>query len=333
MEVSLAAGAVHHRVTEGIRPSGSGVGVEVSVDLGVLVFRQAEGCGGYDALDLLRAAAPNDGCGDGGIVPGPGDRNNSGADSVTAADLFEQVGDGEIAGEIGLLIVLRISAKVIRGKGRNTLFRHGSGKQAGVHGGVVDDAYILLPAEGQNLRLIAPIDHGVGRLLRGDGCDLLDPLHLGDAEVGDADPADLALSLKVGHNGPAFLDVLVGGRPVDLVEIDGFAVQAAQAFFALTANLFLGAGDFALCVPDSGTLGEDIGLVWSALEGAGDDFFRVSEAIDCSSIDPVDPQVECLVNGCDGVVVVLRTPGKGPVASADCPGAKPNGREVEIGVP
>ncbi len=152
------------------------------------------------------------------------------------------------------------------------------------------------------------------------------------AEVGDADPADFAFALEVGHDGPALFDVFVGLGPVDLVEVDGLDLQAAEAGFALAADLLLGVRDFSLFVPDHGGLGEDVGLVRGGLEGSGDDFFGVAEAVDGGGVDPVDAEIECAVDGGDGVVVVLIAPCHGPVASADGPCAEADGGEVEVGV-
>ena len=279
---------------------------------------------------MFCVAAADDGCGDGRVVERPGDGDDAGGDVVAGADLFELVGYGEVAGEQRLLVVLRVAAEVVCGEGGDALFGHGSGEQAGVHGGVVDDADVVLLAEGEIFGFVGAVEHGVGRLLRGDGGDLHDALHLRDAEVGDADPADFSFALEVGHGGPALFDVFVGLGPVDLVEVDGFDLQAAEAGFALAADLFLGVGDFFFVVPDHGGLGEDVGFVRGGLDGFGYDFFGVAEAVDGGGVDPVDAEVEGFVDGGDGVVVVLRAPCEGPVASANGPCAEADGGEVEV---
>ena len=61
---------------------------EEVVDLGVLGFGEAEGGRGDGAFDLLRAAAADDGCGDGRVVKGPGDGDDAGRDVVTGTDFF-----------------------------------------------------------------------------------------------------------------------------------------------------------------------------------------------------------------------------------------------------
>jgi hypothetical protein len=52
---------------------------------------------------------------------------------------------------------------------------------------------------------------------------------LADVEVRDADVAHEALSLQLGERLPRLLDVLVGVRPVDLVDVDDVELQARQA--------------------------------------------------------------------------------------------------------
>ena len=64
----------------------------------------------------------------------------------------------------------------------------------------------------------------------------------------------------------------------------------------------------------------------------GDDLFGVAEAVDGGGVDPVDAELDGAVDGGDGVVVVLRAPGEGPVAAADGPCAEADGGEVQIRV-
>src|ERR1700731_3463982 len=109
---------------------------EEGVDIRIFGFDEAECDGGDDAFNLFGVAAADDGCGDGGIVERPGDGDDARGYFVTCADGFEEVGDGEVAGEERLLVVLCVAAEVVRGEGGCTLFGPGSGEQAGVHGGV-----------------------------------------------------------------------------------------------------------------------------------------------------------------------------------------------------
>src|SRR5947208_10876471 len=95
---------------------------------------------------------------------------------------------------------------------------------------------------------------------------------------------------------PTLFDVFVGLGPVELVEVDGFELQAAEARFALAADLFLGVGDLFLIVPDHGGLGEDVRFVRGGLDGPGYDLFGVAEAVDGGGVDPVDAEVESFVD-------------------------------------
>ncbi len=212
-------------------------------------------------MDLLGVASANDGRGDGRAVERPGDGDDSGADAAARADGFEEVGDRKVAGEQRLLVVLRVAAEVVLGEGGDSLFGHGAGEQAGVHWSVVNDSDAVLLAEGEDLGLDGSVDHGVGGLEGGDGGDFEGALHLGDTEVGDADPADLAFALEVGHGRPCLFDLFVGYGPMDLIEIDGVDLKAAQACFRLFTDLLQGAGDLAFVVPDRTALCEDVGLL------------------------------------------------------------------------
>src|ERR1700677_3971259 len=134
------------------------------VDFGVFGLGEAECGGGDGAFDLFGVAAAYYRCGDGWVVEGPGYGNDAGCDVVAGADLFQQVGYGEVAGEQRLLVVLRVAAEVVFGEGGYTLFGHGSGEEARVHWRVVDDADAVLLAEGQDFGFGGAVEHGVGRL-------------------------------------------------------------------------------------------------------------------------------------------------------------------------
>src|ERR1700733_4791700 len=272
---------------------------EESVDLRKLGIAEAEGRGGNDAFHLLCIASTDDGCGDRGVMKRPGNGDDAGAHLVTGADGLEEVGYGQIASEKRLLIVLRVAPEVVCREVGDALFGHGSGEQAGVHRGIVKDADVVGFAEWEVFGLVGAVEHGVRRLLRGDRRDLHDPLHLRDREVGDADPTNFSFALQISHDGPALFDVLVWLGPVNLVEVDGFNVQTAEAVFALAANLFLRVGDLFFVVPDHGGLGENVGFVRGGLERTGYDLFGVAESVNRGGVDPVDAEVECLVDGGD----------------------------------
>src|SRR5438046_25981 len=100
--------AMGHPVCGLVRELGSRSWVcgEEGVDLVVFGFGEAEGCGGDDAFDLFSVTAADDGCCDGWVVERPRDSDDTSDDFVAGADGLEEVGDGEIAGEERLLVVL-----------------------------------------------------------------------------------------------------------------------------------------------------------------------------------------------------------------------------------
>ena len=71
-------------------------------------------------------------------------------------------------------------------------------------------------------------EHGIWRLKAGYWRDLLRALHLFNVEIGHADVADLALLFKFRERRPALFDLFFGIGPVDLVEVDGVAAEAAE---------------------------------------------------------------------------------------------------------
>src|SRR5882672_5411569 len=151
-------------------------------------------------------------------------------------------------------------------------------------------------------------------------------MHMLDIEVGDTDPADLSLLLELRHGRPAFFEFrrVVHG-PMDLVEVNGFDAQPAQAVFTLAANRILlqHVTDFPVAIPTQPTFSEDIRTrTMPARQRAGDNFFRVAGAIDRRGINPVDSAFQCAVNCGDGRVVILSTPGELPARAANGPGAE-----------
>src|SRR5437867_1181431 len=86
-----------------------------------------------------------------------------------------------------------------------------------------------------------------------------------------------------------------------------------------------------LCVPPESAFGEYIGpRPRPCRERPGDDLFRVTQAIDRRGIDPVHAQLQRAVNGGDGVVVVLFSPGELPSCAANRPGAVADGCNEQI---
>ena len=93
-------------------------------------------------------------------------------------------------------------------------------------------------------------------------------------------------------------------------------------------NLIFGLPEFL--APEHRALGEDVGLLLAAFERPCHHFFRMAQSVDRGCIDPVDAKVEGALDRGDRIVVVLRSPAKLPVATADGPGAKTDGGDVQV---
>jgi hypothetical protein len=95
---------------------------------------------------------------------------------------------------------------------------------------------------------------------------------------------------------------------VHLVEINHVDGKATEAVFEFAADR-IGAQDFlylALGIPAQAAFGEDVGpRAAPAFEGEGNNFLRVSEAVDGGGIDPLDAEFKGAVNGGDRIVVAL----------------------------
>src|SRR5207253_233346 len=178
------------------------------------------------------------------------------------------------------------------------------------------------------------VDQGIAWLKRRDRRDRKGALHLTDVEIRDADVADLALFLEPGHCRPAFLDLFVGHRSVDLVQVEGIDLEPPQAGLALAADRIRleAVADLALLVPDHAALGEDVRPVAHSFEGSRYNLLRVSESIDGRGIDPVDAVVQRFPDRGHGVVVVLGAPGEFPTRAADGPRPETNRRDEQVRV-
>src|SRR5229473_193221 len=122
---------------------------------------------------------------------------------------------------------------------------------------------------------------------------------------------------------------------MDLVEIDhidGEATEAVFDFFTdrISTQYFL---YLTFETPAQSALGKDVrSRTAPVLQRAADDFLGVSESVDCGRVDPVDAEFERAVNGGNGVVIVLRSPGELPARAANGPGSVAFGSDVQVGV-
>ena len=88
---------------------------------------------------------------------------------------------------------------------------------------------VVLAGEGENRFFRGTVDERVGRLERSNWVNFRESLHLLDIKVGDADPADFAFVLESHERRPAFLNVLLRFRPMDLIQIDYVNLQSQLA--------------------------------------------------------------------------------------------------------
>src|SRR5882724_8823072 len=89
----------------------------------------------------------------------------------------------------------------------------------------------------------------------------------------------------------------------------------------------------ALFVPAQTALGENV-RTW-ARPGAKrrrHHFLGMAHSVNSSRVDPVNAKLEPAMNRGNGCLVILLAPTKLPTRSTDCPGAKADWRDGQIGV-
>src|SRR5450631_1841954 len=122
---------------------------------------------------------------------------------------------------------------------------------------------------------------------------------------------------------------------MDLVKIDHVDGKAAKTVLDFAANrvgaqYFL---HFTVGIAAQAALGEDVRFGSAPLlKSPAHHFLGVSQTVDGGRVDPVDAQFERTVNGGDGFVVVLRSPGELPTRAADGPGSIAHSSYVQVRV-
>ena len=153
--------------------------------------------------------------------------------------------------------------------------------------------------------------------------------------ITNSGPANFALLLQVEQGAPSFLDFFVGLRPVDLVQVNAVHLQALERTFDFLENLFaigVAIGETHLVGQHAALGGDDHLAAGPLLHRASDHLLGFAEAVGVRRVDPVDAAIERLMNGSDGVRVLLRSPAHAPVIPANGPSTEPDGREFEIAV-
>ena len=143
-----------------------------------------------------------------------------------------------------LLIKAVVAAPVAFGQRRDPLARHLPGQQARLHRRVRNHADVVLQTERQDLLLDLRAQHRVRRLQVRRRLDARNALQLRDVEVRHADEGDLAFVPQFRQRRPRLFDrsgiVSLRARrphgPVNLVQIDPFRLQPAQALLDFPAN-------------------------------------------------------------------------------------------------
>jgi hypothetical protein len=129
-----------------------------------------------------------------------------------------------------------------------------------------------------------------------------------DADVGDADVADLALALQFLQRPDRLLvrDLGIGG--VQLVEVDAVDPQAFQRSLAGLAQV-LGApvaGPLARTGPGQAALGRDHQAVGVGMKRLGDQLLADIGPVGVGGVDQVDAELDCAPQHGDRFVVVVR---------------------------
>src|SRR6478672_9794986 len=247
----------------------------------------------------------------------------------------EALDEGKLLAELGLLEAWIALAPVIVRQGCDSLAPHGTRQQARPHRRVDDYANPLAFSKGKDLLLDLAIDERVGRLQRLYKGNRLCPAKLGDVEVGDADVVNEPFLLELGEGRPTLLDLLVGNGPMDLVQVDRLDAEALEAPLELTPERVAPQALDGRPVRAFGLAGfrEDVRTVRAELaERASDDFLGVAEAVLRCRVDPIDTELDRVVDRRDGVRVLLVTPAPVVAAAPDRPGAQADPRDLESGL-
>ena len=94
----------------------------------------------------------------------------------------------------------------------------------------------------------------------GDGSDWRDACHLLGVEIGDANPTYLSGLLQLQKCLPTLFNILIGFRPMDLIQIDRVDSQTTKRRLALPSNRLAlqRLHDLPIPIPATLALGEDI---------------------------------------------------------------------------
>jgi hypothetical protein len=155
-------------------------------------------------------------------------------------------------------------------------------------------------------------------------------IHLGRAEIADADGANLSLAMQFAHGFGDLRDRRVRVRPVDLIEVDHVGLQTAQGILGLLDDPRLAgiAKRFAV-LPVQSDFGGDERVLAAAAQGQrlSNDLFRTAEAVDGRGVDQIDAAVQRGMNGADRFTLVAAA----PHPAADGPRSQRDARHANRG--
>ena len=182
-----------------------------------------------------------------------------------------------------------------------------AGQEAVPEWGVGDEADAVLAQQGQQLGLGVAGPQGVLGLQCGErvhGVGATDRVGRG---LGQADVQDLALADQLGQCADGVLDGRAGVDPVLVVEVDPVGAQALEGALDGGADVGRAAVDGAGSATGMGheaELGGDDDLVTAPADGAADDLLAAERAVDLGGVDVGHAEIECAVDGADGLGVV-----------------------------
>ncbi len=139
--------------------------------------------------------------------------------------------------------------------------------------------------------------------------------------------------LQLGESRPALFDLLVGDRPVDLVEVDRFHPEPREARLELAPERVSLEALHRRSIRPFGlpAFREHVRALGEARERATDDLLRVTEAVLGGRVDPVDAELEGVVDRSDRIVVVLCAPAPVVGRASERPGAEADAGDLEPG--
>src|ERR671922_224633 len=194
-----------------------------------VVLVEVEVGGADDRVDLVGAAEADDRAVNRRVDQRPGDGDGADTRLVAVRHRPQALDQLEVLREPRLLEARVALAPVVVGKARDPLARHRAGEHPGAHRRVGDHPDAVAGGGRPGTGLGPPPGQRVQRPPRLHPPGLLDAAELLDAEVRDTDVAREPLLPELSDRRPAFVDLVLGNRPVDLVQVDRVEPEPLEA--------------------------------------------------------------------------------------------------------